>query len=251
MIVIPMAGLSSRFTAAGYDRPKYMLSLHGSTVFAHAVGSFSALFSTTPFLFIGRPIMGTESFLRAECATLGIADARIVMLDHETSGQAESVELGFLRAGAACDEPMTIFNIDTFRKDFAFPDALWYERSAGYLEVFRGTGANWSYVGPEAGADEPLVARTTEKDPISDLCCNGLYHFAAAKDFLWALSREREAPSAPELYVAPLYNRLIAIGKRIHYRLVSTDRITFCGVPSEYEALLQTERPRGADNRFP
>ena len=31
MIVFPMAGLSSRFTKAGYDRPKWMLPLAGVT----------------------------------------------------------------------------------------------------------------------------------------------------------------------------------------------------------------------------
>ena len=40
MIVIPMAGLSSRFTKAGYTKPKYMLPLAGKSVFAHSIESF-------------------------------------------------------------------------------------------------------------------------------------------------------------------------------------------------------------------
>jgi hypothetical protein len=235
-----MAGLSRRFTLAGYGLPKYMLPVGDTTVFAHAVGSFAGLFADTPFLFIGRHVADTEAFLRRECARLGIADARIAMLEQETAGQAETVELGLLQAGIGNDEPVTIFNIDTFRARFAFPAGNWFTSSDGYLEVFRGSGANWSYVGPAETGGEPLVARTTEKQPISDLCCDGLYHFARAGDFHQALGEERASPSLPELYVAPLYNHLIRVGRRIHYDIVPEEMITFCGVPAEYEAVLRS-----------
>jgi hypothetical protein len=238
MIVIPMAGLSRRFTLAGYTLPKYMLPLQGRSVFAHAIGSFSTYFANTPFLFIARHVAGTEDFIQAECASLGIAEARIVMLDAETAGQAETVERGLDLAGAPDASPLTVFNIDTFRAGFSFPAGGWFPASDGYLEVFRGSGANWSYVGPAEGADEPLVARTTEKQPISDLCCDGLYHFARAGDFRTALAAERAQPSLPELYVAPLYNHLIGAGRRIHYEVAAPGAIIFCGVPAEYEAAM-------------
>ena len=235
MIVIPMAGLSSRFTKAGYTQPKYMLPLAGKSVFAHSIESFSAYFETLPFIFIARTVADTEAFIREETAKLGIKDVRIIILDHETAGQAETVEFGVREAGLDLETPLTIFNIDTFRKDFRFPDAPWFKTSDGYLEVFKGEGSNWSYVGPKENSDEPMVARTTEKQPISDLCCDGLYHFARASDFLNALAQERLMPSSPELYVAPLYNHLIKQGYKIHYDLISQHKIIFCGVPLEYE----------------
>lgn len=233
-----MAGLSRRFKFAGYQLPKYMLPLHGRSVFAHAVGSFVAQFADTRFLFIARDVSDTKTFLRQECAALGIADATVVILDSETAGQAETVELGLNDAGAADGEPATIFNIDTFRHQFGFPDTPWFAQTDGYLEVFRGSGTNWSYVVPAMGRREPLVTRTTEKIPISDLCCNGLYHFARSEDFRAALAKERSNPCLTELYVAPLYNHLIAAGKHIHYQIVPLEAITFCGVPAEYEAAL-------------
>jgi hypothetical protein len=236
MIVIPMAGLSRRFTEAGYGRPKYMLDLHGRSLFAHAINSFRAYFETLPFLFIARDIMGTADFLRRECGALGIVDGRFVMLDGPTAGQAETVELGVDRSSVSADETLSIFNIDTFRPGFIFPRGVWMERSAGYLEVFRGDGPNWSYVRAASG-DEPRVLETAEKQPISDLCCTGLYHFATARDFRAALASERAAPSSPELYVAPIYNHLISSGKLIHYDLISAEKVIFCGVPEEYEAL--------------
>lgn len=167
-----------------------------------------------------------------------IRDAAIQILEAPTSGQAETVELGLLQAGMPADMPLTIFNIDTFRPGFRFPASPGLAGSAGYLEVFRGGGANWSYVRPAPG-EAKLVVETAEKRPISDLCCTGLYHFAAAGDFCAALQKERLAPSCPELYVAPLYNHLIAAQKRVHYELVAAEDVVFCGVPGEYEALLK------------
>jgi len=231
MIIIPMAGRSQRFYDAGYDRPKYMLQLSGRSVFAHAVASFEAAFATTPFLFIAAA--EAEAFVRSEARALGVAAFEVVTLQSVTAGQAETVERGLDATGWA--GPLTIFNIDTFRPGFAFPGEP-LAGADGWLEVFRGSGANWSYVRPAPDA-EPWALETAEKKPISDLCCTGLYHFARAEDFRQALAAERARPQAPELYVAPLYNHLIARGGRIGWRLIAPEAVIFCGAPAEYEAL--------------
>jgi len=239
VIVIPMAGRSQRFFDAGYERPKFMLELKGKSVFAHAVESFRAQFETHRFLFILGPDADAEAFVRGECARLGVRDVTVAPLSGVTSGQAETVAFGLRAANPAGDPALTIFNIDTFRPGFTFPGG-WYDRLDGWLEVFRGEGANWSYVRPAAG-EAPLALETAEKRPISDLCCTGLYHFARASDFAYALETERAAPQARELYVAPIYNHLIARGQRIGYRLIDRDEVVFCGTPQEYQEL--TGRP--------
>ncbi|TPW36085.1 glycosyltransferase family 2 protein [Oecophyllibacter saccharovorans] len=239
MIIIPMAGLSSRFTRAGYNLPKYMLPLYGESVFTHSVKSFTAYFKTIPFIFIARAVADAEDFLKKEINKLGIKEAHIVILNHETTGQAETVEIGIKKFDLNLEQPLTIFNIDTFRDNFLFPNISWFKNSDGYLEVFKGDGNNWSYVEPKKDCGEPLVIKTTEKQPVSDLCCDGLYHFARAQDFLYALTQERLNPSASELYVAPLYNHLIKRDYKIHYNLIPKNLITFCGVPTEYDYLLK------------
>lgn len=74
MIVIPMAGLSSRFKNAGYTKPKYMLEAHGKTLFNHSVSSFQKYFSSEKFLFIALDVNDTYEFIRSECLSLGIND---------------------------------------------------------------------------------------------------------------------------------------------------------------------------------
>ena len=236
MIVIPMAGRSQRFFDAGYRQPKFMLDLAGRSVFAHAVDSFREAFEQEPFLFILQEEAAAVDFVRAECAALGVRDYALVRLTQPTAGQAETVALGLDGLSTPASTPLTIFNIDTFRPGFIFPGPP-LEAMAGWLEVFRGEGDNWSYVRPAPGP-EPLALETAEKRPISDLCCTGLYHFARADDFRRALEAERAAPQAAELYVAPLYNHLIQAGAQIGYREIPQDQVIFCGTPSEYEGLL-------------
>lgn len=236
MIVIPMAGQSRRFAEAGYTVPKYKLTAHGRTLFAHAVSSFSECFQSLPFLFVCRDIADTPAFIEAQCRELGVRSFQCVALAAPTGGQAETVALGLERCGCADDEPVTIFNIDTFRRGFHFPAVV---EADGYLEVFRGGGDNWSYVRPLApGSDR--VSETAEKRAISDLCCTGLYHFRSAGLYQSAyrafVHSQDMRGDLKELYVAPIYNILIRRGADIRYHLIPAEDVTFCGVPAEYEA---------------
>ena len=240
MIVFPMAGLSRRFSEAGYAEPKYMLPLGGRPCFDHAVAGFRVAYADEPFLFVVRDVHDTPRFVTQRLDVLGVAKRRIVVLPGPTSGQGETVEIGLRQAEVAADEVLTVFNIDTFRHDVRRPD--WAGEADGFLEVFIGSGSNWSFVDPAPG-ENGRVTRTTEKVPVSDLCCTGLYGFRRTADFLWALDRERAEPTSMlrETYIAPIYNHLIAAGRDIRYGIVPREDVVFCGVPVEYEALRDGE----------
>lgn len=242
MIVIPMAGMSSRFFKAGYTKPKYMLEAHGQTLFDHSVKSFQAYFSTLPFLFIVRDVYETEAFVKEQALKLGIKEFYIVVLDKETKGQAETVTLGLElleRQRPDYQGPITVFNIDTFRPNFKFPEVS--NRGDGYLEVFRGSGDNWSFALPEKEGSTKVI-KTAEKNPISDLCSTGLYHFNRKQAYLDAyqayVAKPQQEWEKGELYIAPLYNLLIEKGLEVHYHLIERSEVIFCGVPQEYTDFL-------------
>lgn len=236
MIIIPMAGLSSRFFKAGYTQPKYMLDAHGMSLFDHAVSSFKAYFSTETFLFIVRDVYQTPTFVEQRAKALGIQSFSIVTLTQETRGQAETVYLGLQQIDQDKSQPITIFNIDTFRPDFIYPDLSLLGQ--GYLEVFKGSGDNWSFAKPRS-AHSTEVVETAEKRAISDLCCTGLYHFSNQQDFETAyqhyLALPQEEWEKGELYIAPMYNFLINNNQSIHYHLIDREDVIFCGIPSEYD----------------
>ncbi|ERS88670.1 hypothetical protein Q672_00325 [Marinobacter sp. EVN1] len=242
MIVIPMAGLSSRFFKAGYDKPKYMLEAHGKTLFAHSVLSFAKYFSNEHFVFVVRNVFDTPRFVAKGAEALGIKSYEVIVLDQETQGQAETVYLA-LKQVKVDEEPLTIFNIDTFRPGFTFPDES--RKGAGYLEVFQGPGEHWSFAEP-AYPDSSLVKRTTEKIRISDLCSTGLYYFSKTSHFIESFEAYCRIPKSEwpkgELYIAPLYNQLIEHGHAIHYHLIERGDVIFCGTPEEYTEFLEQDQ---------
>lgn len=244
MIVIPMAGASSRFARAGYDVPKYMLPLIGRTLFDWSVLSFEAYFEAEHFLFICRDVLGTEAFIQNRAKALGIKRFSVIVLERETLGQADTVDIGLAKAAVSDSDRLTIFNIDTIRPKIrlpSFPDA------DGWLETFSDPGDAWSFVDVHPH-DPQLVVRTTEKIRISDFCCTGLYGFTSRALFEKAIRLERENPQSHELYIAPIYNHLIAAGGRVRCYGVAREDVIFSGIPEEYEELLRS--PEGLSAQF-
>lgn len=244
MIVIPMAGLSRRFFEAGYTRPKYELPLGPQTLFACCVRSFEHYFRSERFVFVHRHAFEARDFIARECDRLGLHDYVAVGLEEATRGQAETVLRGL--DGAACDgkEPLLIFNIDTIRPHYRFPEAL--RGSDGYLEVFAGEGEHWSFVRPAKPFDG-RVAETAEKRRISHLCSTGLYYFTRAADFVSSVEAALGDDGSylrqwRELYIAPLYNRMIAAGQRVMYHQIDAGEVHFAGTPDEYRALRDSGR---------
>lgn len=232
-IIIPMAGLSSRFTKAGYTLPKYMLYVKDKSLFNLAVSSFENYFETCKFVFVARVVYDTETFIKKECELLRIRNFEVVMLEQPTAGQAETVLKGIEGAFIPSDEPILIFNIDTFRPSFVFPVKI--KEWDGYLEVFKGSGSNWSFAKTES-PDSTKVIETAEKHEISDNCSTGIYYFKKVSDFIYAYQENLNNPEkgVPELYVAPLYNKLIRKGRNIHIEVIKRDEVIFCGTPQEY-----------------
>jgi len=244
--IFPMGGLSQRFTDAGYTVPKFMLDLHGISVFEHAVVGFKRYFQEHNFVFAFRDDPATEAFVKEKCSHLGIPEenTRIVKLREPTSGQAETVWIAVRQTGVLPSEPIVIFNIDSFQSDFILPTEFDLDGTDGFLEVFIGEGDHWSFVEP--GPDDSAI-RVTEKERVSELCSTGLYYFRRTGDFIQAFEQSLKLDLSElqggERYVAPLYNTLIAKHMSIKYHLVSAEDVTFCGTPDEYGAILNSTSP--------
>ncbi|WLP95644.1 glycosyltransferase family 2 protein [Psychrobacter sp. M13] len=236
MIVIPMAGLSSRFFKAGFEVPKYQLTVDDEYVFDLALKSFGCYFESELFVIVLRDCFDTKQFVEQRLQALSIKHYLIKVLDFETQGQAETVLLGIKDSSINDDEPLFIFNIDTFRYDFKKPDFI--NDCAGYLEVFRGDGEHWSFIEID---DNDRVSRTTEKQRISDLCSDGLYYFASKALYIDLIVKAKAQNMLVnnELYIAPIYNLLIEQGKEVRYHCINADEIDFCGTPDEYNSLLR------------
>ncbi|MGX9276948.1 glycosyltransferase family 2 protein [Pantoea ananatis] len=232
MIIIPMAGLSSRFFKAGYTQPKYKLEAHGKTLFEWSVKTFEDYYDSEKFIFICRDVYDTPSFVASEINKIGIKDFEIVVLSSETRGQAETVFLSLDKVPN--DLPFVVFNIDTYEKEFKFFET----QNDAYLEVFKGEGEHWSFALPDGNSSK--VSKTTEKVRISDLCSNGVYGFKNKEIFINAFI-EMIRENTGELYIAPMFNYIIAKNMCVHYKLSPIENHFFMGTPSEYNEFLEAK----------
>lgn len=227
IIVIPMAGASSRFTSMGMA-PKYTLKTQPfRTLFDDAVSSFDKWFDTATFLIIVKDEYAKE-FAEVHATNLGIKDLIVVNLDFLTKGQAETVKLGLQEAGLEnrTDE-LIIFNIDSVRHNLVLPeDEVWDT----LFDAFYDEDAEpiWSFCKVDKNMN---IIKTAEKRKISPWCSTGLYIFRGANLYLTAYNDAIKDKSY-NYYIAPLYNKLKGMTNRL---LVCPHQdIDFAGTPSQY-----------------
>lgn len=212
-IVMPMAGLGSRFRDAGYKLPKPLIDVMGRPMYAWATESLP-LDKSTRLIFI---LLASQP----ECPEL-TRDIQqryakhspiIVTVPELTAGQAITV----LRAKEFINnnEPCLIHNADTaFDVDHSWVENAWRENMDGALLVFNSNEKRWSFSRENAAG---FVDEVREKEVISPWASTGTYWFRRGSDFVrMAESRLHSGRrEAAEYYVGPLYNDMIATGAKV------------------------------------
>jgi len=236
-VVIPMAGLGSRFASAGYAKPKPFIDVAGKTMIERVMDNLRV--PGALFVLIGR-----REHLEQEPDTV---------LALESRGDVTFVSIDFVTEGAACtvltaraafdpDAPLLIANCDQI-VDFDCAAFIEHARRTGLdgsILTFRNPARDvkWSFA--RLGSDG-LVAEVREKVAISDIATVGLYYFATAKGFIDAavdmIARNDRVNN--EFYVCPVYNYAIADGGRIGIYDVPEDAMHGTGTPDDLTAFIQ------------
>lgn len=237
---IAMAGRGRRFAEAGASLPKYMIEAGGRTLFEHSVFSLPLRLPSKLFFIALREHerdFRLGAFIKEKLGRGAPAGVpwELVLLDAPTRGQAETVlkieELVPPESALAIYNIDTCFSSPTLAARLADPAA----RLDGVIGAFKLAGADpkWSFARTDPGG---AVLETAEKVQISDNALTGLYHFSRAADFFEtarAAVRGGETTRG-EFYVAPLYNRLIAGGRR--FVLDLADKLIPLGTPEDVAA---------------
>lgn len=248
-VVLPVAGRGARFSEdPRFNLPKPIIDVAGRPMAWWALGSFEGieidvlvfviheeherLFSLSSIL------TGAAKELRAE-GRLSFGECTCVFERDQPRGQLTSV----LAAANALNSASSLLigACDTLvhsRLPQDLADA--HGRAAGMLSVMKAEGDRWSFA--RLGIDHTVV-EVREKTRISDHACTGLYYFANASEFLAAgrANVERRAQRG-EYYVAPIYQDLIAGGRRIE---VSHADIVFeMGTPAALDRFLSNLRQK-------
>lgn len=233
-----MAGLGSRFTKAGYDRPKYEIEALGVPMFDWSILSLEAFRAAGwTFQFAVRNGLGADAYIAERAKVLGLSETQVLNLDGVTDGQATTALL--LAETAPQDAPFAIYNIDTFVAPGAMtpPDPA---DCAGWVPCFPAPGEGWSFA---RLGDDGNVEELREKQRISDHATVGLYWFDSAARYISAYNAyysvaDREEKG--ERYVAPLYNQLITEGARVQIVELQLDDVGMLGTPDQVSDFIKT-----------
>src|SRR5579862_7688660 len=143
-IVMPMAGLGSRFRDAGFKKPKPLIYVRGRPMYAWATESLP-LERASRLIFILLASQPEFPELKKDIETRYAKHEPVVLSVPElTAGQAITV----LRARELIinEEPLLIHNADTaFEADRDWTDKAFAEKLDGALLVFSSHEKRWSF----------------------------------------------------------------------------------------------------------
>lgn len=236
-VVIPMAGLGSRFSEAGYTKPKPFIDVAGKTMIERVMDNLAI--PGARFILIAR-----KEHLDAEHETVRALEARgdveFVSLDTVTEGAACTV----LTAASTWDPaaPLLTANCDQI-VDFDCVDFINDARMRGLdgsILTFRDVERDpkWSFA---RLSHSGLVEEVREKVAISDIATVGLYYFSSAQIFVNAavemIALNERVNN--EFYVCPVYNYAIRRSARIGIYEVQPDAMHGIGTPPDLDAFLK------------
>jgi len=207
-VVVPMAGLGSRFKSVHDSKVLYPIPPEGEPMFAHAVRTLG--FSFDRLILVCRRAHGIPGLVAEWLSDL--REVRCVELDAITGGPMETVlkARGLLEENP--DSEVVVCNADqvmVWPGDWALN---WFVKrgAVGGIPTIRRDSLRHSYCGIDPGVAH-RVLQVKEKVRISDRASIGIYWFSRADAMLTAADRMiAAADRAPngEFYVAPAYNHL-------------------------------------------
>ena len=228
-----MVGLGRRFSESGYQLPKQMIEINGTTMLELSLSCIEL----TEFnkIFIIRKEHVTK-FKMDEFLTKKFGnDIKIIVSDSNTEG---TVSTCLLAEKLLNDDPLLITTLDVFfEPKFSLKSIK--DDVDGSIVVFESDNPNYSY----SKIDEKgLVVETAEKKVISNLSSVGLYYFTKGTDFVKYSTKmiEENIRTNNEFYVCPLYNLLIKDGKKIN--TIPVKKCESLGTPEEINDFINNNR---------
>lgn len=241
-IVIPMAGLGSRFRAVRYTKPKPFIEVCKVPMIERVLQNL-AMPNAKIYLVALKAHLEAEREIVAKISReFGV---EFIGCENLTQGTACSVlyALEFIDN----DEPLLIANADQI-VDINISDfcAECFKRGLdGQILCFVDSTRNpkWSFVRVDSASG--LVAEVREKEAISELATVGIYLFARGADFVksaQAMIMQNERVNG-EFYTAPSYNYAIKNGAKIGVYEIPQVAMHGLGIPqdlSDYVRLLES-----------
>lgn len=232
-LVIPMAGLGSRFQKEGYSIPKPFLPVFGKPMYRWVIDNM------LPQKPEWRRRVEVHVLVREEQAPLFESDKGIHIHTVPKLTEGAACTVLTIRDIINTDAPLLIANSDQFLEWDAdnFYLSLLHPGFDGVISTFVQpdlTDIRWSYARLDA---DHCVVEVAEKKVISNLATTGIYGWKRGADFVAAADKmiAENIRVNGEFYVCPVYNNMPASS---HIRVHNCKKMWGLGVPTDYEHFL-------------
>lgn len=211
-VVIPAAGIGSRFRAVGIDTPKPLIPILGIPMICWVIGNFD-LEAKDHIYVISRKEDRLPETMRV---VLGHFKQEIsyIEIDALTDGAATTLE--FALKEIKTNDPVLCVNSDQFVSSelIEFLKSVRFGSTEGQILSMNADGNKWSYVERDK---QGRVIRVVEKEQISNEATVGIYGWRSTHVAQRSIEEMKMAEFRVngEFYVAPSYTFLAAAGGEI------------------------------------
>lgn len=230
-IVIPMAGLGSRFANVGYKLPKPLIDVNGKPMIQVVVENMNI---NAHYVFIAMKKHVEEYDVENVIKEVTCGNYTIHTINELTEGSACTVLK--VRDIIDNDNPLILANSDQYLEWDPYEFLIKTQDVDGLISCFEADHPKWSYA--KVG-DNGRVTEVAEKKVISNLATTGLYYFAKGSQFVRCADAmiSKNIRTNNEFYNAPIYNELIEEGGNIGVHMCS--KMWGVGTPEDLEYFLQ------------
>jgi dTDP-glucose pyrophosphorylase len=236
-IVVPMAGLSSRFYKKGYKTPKFLIEIFGSLVIQKVIWSLG-IDGTYIYLVQAKD---NKKYNLTELLTkiTPNSNVKIVEVDAPTEGAAVTTLLA--KDHINNNVPLIICNSDQiieWSPDDFFRSIQETKNLDGCILTFNSLDLKWSYVKTNSNG---VAVEVAEKNPISDQATVGVYYWKRGKDYVKYAETmiKKDIRVNNEFYVCPVYNEAILNNKKI--TTYAVDKMIGLGTPEDLEEYVRSQ----------
>lgn len=236
-ILIPMAGLGSRFPSHTYPMPKPLIEVNGESMISRAIRSLNL---EGNYFFVLAKNQFTE--LVRETILALKPESKFCEIDYITEGPANSALL--FRREIDNDQELVIANCDQIMEWNSINFLHNVRLYDGAVVTYHTDTDKNSYARLDKNG---MVVEIREKEVISNVSLNGIHYWKKGSYFVNSADKMIElqdrAPNG-EFYIGPTYNHMIRQGFKVGIYHIPNEQHHPVGVPDDLKKYLEHEKKK-------
>lgn len=234
-VLIPMAGLGSRFAQKGYTFPKPLIDVNGKPMIQVVVENLNI---DANYIFVVQK-EHMEKYNLTHLLNLIAPNCKVVEIDGLTEGAACTTLLA--KEFIDNDNPLLIANSDQYIEWNSNETLYSFSNNNidGGMLVFTAVHPKWSFAKLDSSG---FIEKVAEKDPISDIASVGVYYWAKGSDYVKYAEQmiQQDIRVNNEFYVCPVINQAINDNKK--FKVSYVKEMWGIGTPEDLETFLTVKR---------